>query len=212
VGYETKCRVRVDDPSGATRRADDATVLIETEELIVRGVARVKIPRASITGITTRGATLTVAAPTATVALTLADAETALRWRRRLEAAPKALVDKLDVKPEMKVWLVGVNDTALVDQIRSRTANLSSGRTASACDAVFVQIDALAQLDRIARAAKAIVPNGFIWAVHPKGRPEVGDVAIFAAARTVGLISTKVARISDTLSAEKLVRPRAERR
>ena len=43
-GYETKCRARVDDRSGHVREAD-ATVLLETDELVVRGEARVKIPR-----------------------------------------------------------------------------------------------------------------------------------------------------------------------
>lgn len=211
MGYETKCKVRVDDSTGAIRRADEATVLIETDDFIVRGAARIKIPRSSITGVATRGSTLTVTSAMATVALTLADAETAARWRQRLEAAPKPLVDKLDVKRDTKVWLLGVSDTALVEQISARTTNLSTGRSASSCDAVFAQIDTAPQLDRIARAAKAITPNGFIWAVHPKGKAEVADVAIFSAAKALGLTYTKVARVSDTLSAEKLVWPRASR-
>jgi hypothetical protein len=39
MGYETKCRVQVDDGSVSTNA--DATVLLETDELIVRGDARV---------------------------------------------------------------------------------------------------------------------------------------------------------------------------
>ena len=40
MGYETKCRARVTDASGV--READATVLLETDDLIVRGDARVK--------------------------------------------------------------------------------------------------------------------------------------------------------------------------
>ena len=47
MGYETKCRVQVDDGSGKPRTAD-ATVLLETDELIVRGDARVKVSRRDI--------------------------------------------------------------------------------------------------------------------------------------------------------------------
>jgi hypothetical protein len=41
MGYETKCRARVDDLSGKIREAE-ATVLLETDELIVK-VARVSV-------------------------------------------------------------------------------------------------------------------------------------------------------------------------
>jgi hypothetical protein len=39
----------------------------------------------------------------------------------------------------------------------------------------------------------------------------VADTAIFAKAKSLGLTYTKVARVSDTLTAEKLVRPVAAR-
>lgn len=43
-----KCDVRVDDRSGQVRRAVGATVLLETDELIIRGEARVRVPRTTI--------------------------------------------------------------------------------------------------------------------------------------------------------------------
>jgi hypothetical protein len=45
--------------------------------------------------------------------------------------------------------------------------------------------------------------------VHPKGKDGVKDTAIFAAGRAAGLVAIKVARVSGTHSAEKLVRPRS---
>src|SRR5215472_4616311 len=111
MGYETKCRARVDDRAGHVREAD-ATVLLETDELIVRGEARVRIPRASIERVTTRAGVLTVTSPTAVIALSLG-ADAADKWRKRIEAPPKRLIDKLDVKPGAKVWLLGVDDATL---------------------------------------------------------------------------------------------------
>lgn len=210
MGYETKCKVRVDDGSGTVRQADSATVLLETDDLIVRGDARVKIPRMSIMSVAARGGVVTVMSPTATVSLTLGS-EAALKWRKKLEEAPKQTIDKLDVKPGAKVWLWGLTDAALIAQIAERTANVSSGRSATKCDVVFVEVNSDDELDRIERASKAIVDSGAIWVVHPKGKNGVADTAIFATAKAVGLTYVKVARISDTLTAEKLVRPKASR-
>lgn len=210
MGYETKCRVRVNDASGV-READAATVLLETDELVVRGDARVRIPRSSIASVTSRAGVVTVKSPGATVALTLG-ADAAAKWKTRLEAPPKRLIDKLDVKPGAKVWLWGVSDAALAAQVRERTDNVSAGRNSSGCNVVFVEVDSETQLDRIARAADAIVEDGAIWVVHPKGKGGVADTSIYAKAKALGLTYTKVARVSETLSAEKLVWPRSSRK
>lgn len=210
MGYETKCKVRVDDGSGTVRQADAATVLLETDDLIVRGDARVKVPRASITKVASRAGVVTVTSPTATVTLTLGD-DAAAKWQKKLQEAPKPLIDKLDVKPDAKVWLWHVDNATLITQVKARTTGASTGRSASNCDVVFVQVDSNDDLERIDRASQAIVDDGAIWVVHPKGKSGVADTAIFGRAKALGLTYTKVARISETLSAEKLVWPRASR-
>ena len=209
MGYETKCRARVDDRAGHVREAD-ATVLLETDELIVRGEARVRIPRASIERVTARAGVLTVTAPSAVVSLTLG-AEAAAKWRAKIEEPPKRLIDKLDVKSGAKVWLFAVDDETLATQLAERTQDVSRGKTAKGCDVVFVGVDSDRDLDRIAKALDATVPNGAVWVVHPKGPSGVADTTIFGKAKALGLVYTKVARVSDTHTAEKLVRPRAKR-
>lgn len=209
MGYETKCRVRVRDAAGV-REAEAATVLLETDELIVRGEARVKVARAAITTMTARAGVLTIASPAATVSLTLGP-DAATKWKARLEAAPRALIDKLDIKPEHKVWLWGVTDETLHAQLSERVGSRLTKRAASACDVVFVAIETSDDLPRLERAARAIVADGAIWAVHPKGKHGVADTAIYAKAKALGLTFTKVARVSDTHTAEKLVWPRATR-
>jgi|SRR6185503_2874417 len=210
MGYETKCRVRVDNRAGAVREADAATVLLETDELIVRGDARVRVPRTAIERITSRGGVVTITAPNAVISLTLG-ADAAAKWQKKLGEAPKRLIDKLDVKPDAAVWLSGITDAELIAQVKDRTAHTSAGRTAKACDVVFVQVNEGGELDRIDRAARAIKPDGAVWVVHPKGKTGVADTTIYARASTLGLTYTKVARVSDTLTAEKLVWPRASR-
>jgi hypothetical protein len=199
----------VDDRAGHVREAE-ATVLLETDELVVRGEARVRIPRASIERVTTRAGVLTVTSPTAVVALTLG-ADAAAKWRAKIEEPPKRLIDKLDVKPGAKVWILDVDDETLVEQLGERTEHIARGKTAKACDVVFVAVDAERELDRIDRALEATVPNGAVWVVHRKGPTGVADTTIFAKAKTLGLVYTKVARVSDTHTAEKLVRPKDKR-
>jgi len=208
MGYEAKCRARVDDGSGTVREAD-ATVLLETDELIVRGEARIRIPRASIQRVASRAGVVTVTSPQATVSLTLGDG--AEKWQKKLLEAPKRLIDKLDVKQDAKVWLWRVDDEALAAAVSERTPNVLRGSSASGCDVVFVGVDAERDLARIDRAANAITDSGAIWVVHRKGPAGVADTTIFARAKRLELAYTKVARVSATHTAEKLVRPVAAR-
>lgn len=209
MGYEVKCRVRVVEKGGA--READGTVLLETDELVVRGEARVRVRRAAIQRVTRREGVVTVAAPTATIALTLGE-PAATRWEKKLGEPPKRLIDKLDVKPEAAVLLIGTHDDALCEQLTERTSRLSRASGAKNRDVVFVDVSRAADMTRIARANAAITDDGAIWVVHPKGPTGIADTAIFAKAKELGLTATKVARVSDTLTAEKLVRPLTSRR
>jgi hypothetical protein len=208
MGFEAKCRVRVDDRSGTIREAD-GVVLLETDELVVRGDARVRVPRSSIASVTARAGVVTVTSPTAVVSLALGS-EAAVKWRKKLEEAPKRLIHKLDVKPDAKVWVSNVHDETLIAQLGERTARVSRGsRPPSGCDVMFVGVESNAQIARIEHALAALAERGAIWVVHPKGSGGVADTTIFATAKALGLTYTKVARVSDTHTAEKLVRPAA---
>jgi len=209
MGYETKCRVHVDDGSGKPRIAE-GTVLLETDDLIVRGDARVKVPRRDIQDVSRRAGVVTITAPQATVKLTLGE-PAATRWEAKLKEAPKRLIDKLDVKPNAKVWLLDVTEPELETQLAERTSEVSRGKSARERDVVFVGVERDAHLPRIERALNAMLDDGAIWVIHPKGRDGVADTSIFEKAKTLNLTYTKVARVSETHTAEKLVRPRASR-
>jgi hypothetical protein len=209
MGYEATCHVRVEDRAGTVREAH-GRVLLETDELIVRGDARIRLPRSAIERVTRRDGVVSITAPSAVVTLMLG-ADAAVRWQKKLEEAPKRLIDKLDVKPNASVWLLGATDTTLEAELEARTTRISRGRKAGGCDVVFAAVESEAQLDRVDRAAAAIADDGAIWVVHPKGAQGVADTTIFARAKTLGLTYTKVARVSPTHTAEKLVRPRAPR-
>ena len=153
MGYEAKCRVRVVE-KGAAREAD-GTVLLETDELVVRGEARVRIKRTAIQRVTRRAGAVTVTAPTATITLTLGE-PAAARWEKKLGEPPKRLVDKLDVKPEAAVLLIGTHDDALCEQLAERTSRLSRAIGAKNRDVVFVDVSRAVDMTRIVRANSAI--------------------------------------------------------
>jgi hypothetical protein len=207
VGYETRCIARVRDASGEAREGEGA-VLLETDELVVRGPARVRVPRAAITDVGVRDdATVVVTHARGVVELALG-AEAA-KWRARLLAPPKPLVDRLDVKPDARVWVAGVDDDALLAALRARTPHVHVGdRPAGAYDVVLLAVEREAELPRVAGAAAALAERGALWVVHPKGPGGLPDTAVFAAAKAAGLAATKVARVSATHTAEKLARRR----
>jgi hypothetical protein len=198
----------VTDAAGVVREAD-ATVLLETDELVVRGDARIKIPRTSIQRATVRAGVLTVTAPQGVVTMSLGD-DSAQKWLKKIQEPPKRLIDKLDVTPGARVWLIGIDDETLMGQIEERTTNVSR-RSATSCDVVFVGVETEKDLDRIGRATKAMTDSGAVWVIHRKGPSGIADTTIFAAGKALGLTYTKVARVSDTHTAEKLVRPVAAR-
>jgi hypothetical protein len=107
--------------------------------------------------------------------------------------------------------VLAVGDETLLAQLAERTRQLLRGRSASSCDVVFVGVESVADLDRIERAMKAMNDDGAIWVVHRKGPTGVADTTIYGRAKALGLTYTKVARVSETHTAEKLVRPVAAR-
>ncbi len=58
----------------------------------------------------------------------------------------------------------------------------------------------------------SLVPNGAIWIIRPKGRPDISERASMAAGKAAGLVDVKVVGFSGTHTAEKYVIPVAARR
>lgn len=206
MGLETRCTIRFRDKNGA-ERAGDGAIHLDDAALIARGVARHAIPRTSISRIHAEGDTLVVAHAAGTTLLTLGPVA-ASAWAAKLAEPPKSVLDKLDVKRGAHVSVVNVIDAELLAGLRERAGRLTTGGVGAASDAIFLGIHATTDLLRIARAVPHLAPGGAIWALHPRGVREVADTVIFAAAKAAGLTYTKVVRVSDALSGEKLVRPR----
>jgi hypothetical protein len=185
----------------------EGKLLHETDDLVFRGAERLKIPLPQITGAEAADGWLVIVHSGGRARFDLGvEAE---RWAHSIRN-PRTRIDKLDVKTTSKVAVVGLDDAEFDRELRSRTPTLASDRD-TGLDLIFYRTDEVSGLGRLVSLRERIVPNGAIWIVTPKGRPELGHEPIVSAAKAAGLIDTKTARFSETHTALKLVIPRGER-
>lgn len=203
MGLEAKCVVRVD---GAAHRG---TALLETDELLFRGPARLKIPFASITSLDANDGVLTVAHAGGTAQFELGDA--APKWAEKIRS-PRSLLDKLGAKAGMMVSVVGDFEPAFVRDLTERVGTVSLAGAREGSDLVFFLAEHSAHLTQLSALESVLAPAGAIWVVHPKGKGALRDTEIFAAGDGLGLTATKVVRFSATHTGEKLVRRKSGRR
>lgn len=209
MGLETRCAVIVTDPSGVRTDAD-AKVLLEGDALVVRGPARVTLPREHIGGVEVHGGILLLTHLAGTVSLELGDlAET---WRARLEDGPKSRAHKLGVQAGTRVTLVEVNDPTIGREIAEAGGVVIDEHLAgdAPVDLMVTELHSPDDLARV-RALAESLGSGALWVVHPNGDATVGDEAIFAVADELGLVYTKVMSFSAGMSAERLSRPKPRR-
>lgn len=199
MGAETRCTARFG------RQTSEGKALLESDHLIFRGTFRLNIPHRSITRLDADGGTLRVTFPEGTATFDLGPL--APKWAEKIRN-PRSLLDKLGVKPGMRVAVVGVDDESFLAQLAERTSDLTRGRPKKDSEIIFYGAEAIADLARLEKLRASLTPAGAIWVVHPKGKGAAfKDVDVFAAAKRAGLVDVKVASFSATHAAEKLVIP-----
>lgn len=126
----------------------------------------------------------------------------------------KRLIDKLDLRPDSAVVVLGVADPGFWAQLHERVTNVE--RTADATtDVVFYLADRREDLVEISTLRRTIHPRGTIWVVFPKGAARGGlaprQADVLEAGRAAGLTDSKVVAFSATHSALKFVVPSSTR-
>ena len=118
------------------------------------------------------------------------------------------LLDKLGIRPGMRVALLGVDDAAFLALLADRTSDVTAGWPKPDTDVVLLAADTTADLAPLASLATMIRPAGAIWVVSRKGRDAtLRDVEVMDAGREAGLVDNKVASFSDTHTSLRLVIP-----
>jgi hypothetical protein len=191
-------------------QASEGKALLETSEIIFRGGDfRLMIPFNQIESLDATDGELHVGYDGGVAVFELGrDAE---KWAEKIRS-PRGLLDKLGVKPGMKVAVLGVEDDDFLLQLTGRVGELAQGEGVNDADFVFYEADAVEDLARLRALRGAIKPAGGVWVVSPKGKTaQIKDVDVMAAAREAGLVDTKVVGFSATHTALKLVIPKADR-
>jgi hypothetical protein len=202
VGQEARCRVRFGG------RVSEGRALLETSELLFRGEFRLKIPFGEMQSVEARDGDLAVAFAGGLAAFELG--RQAERWAEKIRN-PRGLLDKLGVKAESRVAVLGITDDGFLGQLRERVGPLPPGELEAGLDLIFLGAEAPAELEQLGPLQAHLKRNGAIWVVSPKGRPEIKDTVVMAAAKAAGLVDVKVAGFSATHTALKLVIPLARR-
>ena len=112
----------------------------------------------------------------------------------------------------MSVSVLGLDDDAFLRELRERTEHITNGRAAAGSDIIVVSIKRESDLQRLERLKTSISKGGAIWTIRQKGTDGMSETAVRAAGLAAGLVDVKVARFSDTHTAEKFVIPKAKRR
>ena len=80
------------------------------------------------------------------------------------------LLDKLGIRPGMRVALIDIDDPEIRQLIAERTTDLTEGEPKPETDVVLFGAEAPADLAPLAMLASRIRPNGAIWVVSRKGK------------------------------------------
>jgi hypothetical protein len=200
MGQERECAMRYNGQSLSGK------ALLETDCLLFRGSARVRIPLQNLTRVVADSGVLRLEFAGGAADLELGEA--AAKWAEKILHRP-SLLDKLGVKPAAAVRLVGQFETSFEAELRARGAQAAPKR--STADLVFFAAEHTSDLDRLTELAKIITPDGSLWIVYPKGVKTIREVEVLQAGRAAGLKDTKVASFSPTHTALRFVVPLTSR-
>ena len=195
MGNEAVCEVEFDGVAG------EAKVLLETDELQVRSPFRLKIPFASIKKIDDDDERLRIAWQSHVLSLSIG--RDAKKWAEKIRN-PKPIAEKLGIKAGQKISISGKLEKEFIQDLEKRGADVGT-RLRRNSDIIFFAIERREELNRLVGIVASLAPDGAIWVIRPKGSNAISERDVMDAARSAGLVDVKVARFSETHTAEKLV-------
>lgn len=127
------------------------------------------------------------------------------------DAGSRGLLDKLGVKPGMRVATVAFEDASFQARLAERGAVVAA--LEPGLDMIFYWVGEPGELMRISEFRPLIRDSGAIWVLRDKGADRrVREVDIIEAGRAFDLVDNKIASFSDTVAAMRLVVPLNHRR
>lgn len=178
---------------------------IEPPELILRGELRRRIPITPMQSIRAERGHLHFTIGAESIALSLGDT-IAAKWADALLKPPPTLAKKLGISTDTTVWMIGLADD------ESLTAALAQAKAVSkrTGDLILARVDTPAELHAaLMRAANQLSAGTPIWFIYPKGPGHpLNENLVRTTALATGIVDTKVASVSTTLSALRFIKRR----
>lgn len=210
MGNEAICFVKF----GKQRARGKA--LLETSEVIFRsedGALRLKLPFAGLKSAGAGDGQLRLETAEGPAIFELG--ANAAKWCEKI-LHPKTRLEKLGVKPNAAVSLIGNFAADFLAELRSVTKNLSvtgtnGGKAAPDAEWIFFSADTSKDLSQVAKLAKSLKGAAALWIVYPKGQKQITENDVLAAGRKSGLKDIKVVGFSPTHTALKFVIPVEDR-
>ena len=122
----------------------------------------------------------------------------------------KVLVDRLGVKPDSRITLLGDSEPEFVRQLKQCTPHVVKRKVDSEADFIFFAAEQKDDLDMLAVIRYYLDPKGAVWVIYPKKQSQIRKADLLKAGRRAGLADRKSVRFSDTHTALKFVIPAAE--
>ena len=124
----------------------------------------------------------------------------------------RPLFDKLGVKPESHVAVIGKHDDEFLLGLASSLSLGASTQLRAKYDIIFLRVDMRRDLARIPVAALHLQSNGRLWIFHPKGKgASPSDAEVRAAGLRAGLVDNKISAYTASHAATQYVIPVALR-
>ena len=202
MGNEVKCTV------SSAEQKSEGRALLETSEIHFRGDFRLKIPFSTIKSAKAVDGELRLQTAEGLAVFHLGAA--AEKWCEKI-LHPKSRTEKLGVKADAKVSLVGGFDAGFLTEIGKLTKSVSKSRIAADSEWIFFSADSKQDLGALRKISKSMKGAAALWIVYPKGQKRITENDVLAAGRKTGLKDVKVVGFSSTHTALKFVIPLSNR-
>jgi hypothetical protein len=190
------------------KQESEGKALLETSEILFRGDFRLKIPFSTIKSAKAMDGELRLQTAEGLAVFQLGAA--AEKWCEKI-LHPKSRIEKLGVKSDAKVSLIGDFDAGFLAEIGKLTKSLSKSKVAADSEWIFFSADSKDGLGALPKISTTMKGAAALWTVYPKGQKHITENDVLAAGRKAGLKDVKVVGFSSTHTALKFVIPLSDR-
>jgi hypothetical protein len=199
MGRESECTCECNGSTFSVK------ALLEAPDLILRGGLRRRLPFLGLTGIRADGETLRFDCEGETFALMLGG-DLPAHWAQVLTTPPPTLAKKLGIREDTVVRMIGAIDD---DALRSALA-VAKAVGDDGPDLILARVNTPGELAAALRmTSKQLAARVPIWFIYPKGKGQaISEKDVRSTGLAAGIVDTKVAAVSPTLTALRFVRRR----